>query len=101
MSEMTTISPIVPEYEVFENERNALAFFLGKHPMLDQNDDNGPFWFITHNSGIIAGSGENQAVFPVVDPKLIATARERGVILLFEFEGQEPSRATPCYLAPD
>jgi len=95
------ISPIVPEYEVFKNNKDAVAFFMSRHPILDQAGNEGPFWFTTHANGIIAGSGTSQTVFPSVERDVLDKAVERGVILLVEFENQEAYRCTPCYLAPD
>ncbi len=95
---MTEIDPVVPEYEVFQNQNNAVVFFLSRQASLDNADPAGPFWFTIHeDNNIIAGSEDGQAFFAQVANDVVATARERGVILLIEFENQEPLRCTPCY----
>ena len=48
------MNPVVPEYEVFKNERDALAFFFYKHPTLDGNPEEGPFWFAIRDDRIVA-----------------------------------------------
>lgn len=92
-------SPVVPEYEVFKNERNALAFFFYRHPTLDNNPEEGPFWFTIQDGRIVAGTETHHAVFEDVSPTIADTARQRGVIMLVEFENQQPMRCTPCYLS--
>ncbi len=94
-----TAESVVSEYEVFKNERNALAFFFYRHPTLDKNTEDGPFWFNIKNSDIMAGTEEHHAVFESVTPGILDTARQRGVIMLVEFENQQPVRCTPCYLS--
>ena len=91
-------NPVVPEYEVFQNDNDALAFFMNRQPSLDNAGQDGPFWFTIHeNNNIIAGSQHGQAFFPDVEQQVLETARSRGVILLVEFENQKPLRCTPCY----
>jgi hypothetical protein len=93
-------NPIVQEYEVFKNNKNALAFFFYHQQSLDGNGESGPFWFsIKEESKIVAGTEKHYAVFEGLDKKLIETARSRGVIMLVEFENQQPMRCTPCYLS--
>jgi hypothetical protein len=92
-------SPVVPEYEVFKNAKNALAFFLYRHPSLDGAAEEGPFWFAIQDSRIIAGTEESYAVFESVSTDVLDVARQRGVIMLVEFENQQPLRCTPCYLS--
>ncbi len=89
----------VAEYEVFKNERNALAFFFYRQPVLDQNPAEGPFWFTLQDNRILAGTTAHHAVFEDVKQDIIDIARQRGVIMLMEFENQQPVRCTPCYLA--
>ena len=92
--------PVIAEYEVFKNERNALAFFFYKTPVLDGSNDEGPFWFSIHdNNRIVAGTEKNHAIFPDVTPDVVDIARDRGVIMLVEFEEQHPVRCTPCYFS--
>jgi hypothetical protein len=91
--------PAIAEYEVFKNERNALAFFFFRHPSLDQNPTEGPFWFTFRDGGIIAGTEEHHVLFESVKPDILDIARRRGVIMLMEFEQQQPVRCTPCYLS--
>lgn len=89
---------VVDEYEVFRNERNALAFFFRRQPVLDQNPAEGPFWFTADaDQRILAGTKESYSVFENVQPEVIDTARQRGVIMLIEFENEQPVRCTPCY----
>jgi hypothetical protein len=95
---MARNAPAVDEYEVFKNERNALAFFFFRHPTLDQNPAEGPFWFAAGDDHILAGTGAHHVIFPEVKAEIIDIARQRGVIMLMEFEGQKPVRCTPCYL---
>lgn len=91
---------IVPEHEVFKNNKDALAFFFYHQASLDGNAEEGPFWFrIEDNSSIIAGTEKHYAVFEDLTPAIIDTARQRGVIMLVEFENQQPFRCTPCYLS--
>lgn len=97
MAEAT--NPVVPEYEVFKNERDALAFFFYKHPTLDGNAEEGPFWFTIQGGRIVAGTEAHHAVFEDVSDNILETARRRGVIMLVEFENQQPVRCTPCYLS--
>jgi hypothetical protein len=92
-------SPVVSEYEVFKNERNALAFFFYRHAPLDNTPEEGPFWFTINDNRILAGTGENHAIFESVEQDVLDTARTRGVIMLVEFENQQPVRCTPCYLS--
>jgi hypothetical protein len=93
-------NPVVPEYEIFKNAKNALAFFCYHHPALDENPTEGPFWFrIQDNKNIIAGTEDHYAIFQDITPDLLDTARQRGVIMLVEFENQQPLRCTPCYLS--
>ncbi len=90
---------VVSEYEVFKNGRNALAFFFYRHNTLDNNAEEGPFWFTIQESRIIAGTETNYAIFEEVSPTILDTARQRGVLMLVEFENQQPMRCTPCYLS--
>lgn len=91
---------VVPEYEVFKNKKDALAFFFYHQQSLDGNPPSGPFWFrIQDNKNIVAGTEEHYAIFQGLTPNIIDTARQRGVIMLVEFENQEPFRCTPCYLS--
>jgi hypothetical protein len=90
---------IVSEYEVFNNAHNALAFFFYQHAVLDQNTPDGPFAFSIHDNSIFAGTAAHHVVFPDVTPDIIDIARNRGVIMMMEFEGQQPVRCTPCYLS--
>jgi hypothetical protein len=93
------VSPVVSEYEVFQNARNALAFFFYRHPVLDENAEEGPFWFTIQDQRIIAGTEDAYAVFEQVGDGVLEKAKERGVIMLVEFENQQPFRCTPCYLS--
>jgi len=90
---------VVSEYEVFKNGRNALAFFFYKHPTLDGNPEEGPFWFTIQENRIVAGTESHFAIFEDVSQPILDTARQRGVIMLVEFENQQPVRCTPCYLS--
>lgn len=90
---------IVSEYEVFKNGRNALAFFFYKQDALDDSAEEGPFWFTIDEQRIIAGTETSHAVFEGVKPDILDVARQRGVIMLVEFEQQQPVRCTPCYLS--
>jgi len=96
---MSEADSAVPEYEVFKNERNALAFFFSRHPVLDQNPAEGPFWFTVHNDCILAGTQDYHATFEDVQPDIINIAKQRGVIMMIEFENQQPVRCTPCYFS--
>lgn len=96
---MADIDLVIQDYEVFRNDKNALAFFFYHHPALDQNAQEGPFWFSIHEDSILAGTEQNYVVFPGVQTDIIDAARQRGVIMMMEFEGQEPVRCTPCYLS--
>ena len=87
-----------PEYEVFRNEKNALAFFLYRQGTLDAMGNDGPFWFQITDDRIIAGSERHQTLFEGMSNELLSVARERGVIMLVEFVNQQPVRCTPCYL---
>jgi hypothetical protein len=99
LAETDNTEAVVDEYEVFKNGRNALAFFFYRHPTLDDNPEEGPFWFTINNGSIVAGTESNYAVFEEVSPDVLDTARQRGVIMLVEFEDQQPVRCTPCYLS--
>lgn len=90
---------VVSEYEVFKNERNALAFFFARQETLDHNPVEGPFWFTIQNNRIAAGTANHHAVFEDVKQDVIDTARQRGVIMMIEFEEQQPVRCTPCYFS--
>ena len=89
----------IKDYEVFKNERNALAFFFYHHAELDQNPAAGPFWFSIHDNKILAGTESHHVIFADVKSDIIDIARQRGVIMMMEFEGQQPVRCTPCYLS--
>lgn len=93
-----TATPIA-EYEVFKNDKNALAFFFHKQDALDANAKEGPFWFSVQNGSIRAGTEAHHVHFEDVKPEILDIARNRGVIMLMEFDGQKPVRCTPCYLA--
>jgi hypothetical protein len=90
---------LVSEYEVFRNGRNALAFFFYRHAVLDESEEEGPFWFTIQNQRIVAGTSDAYAVFDNVAPDILSTAKQRGVIMLVEFENQQPYRCTPCYFS--
>lgn len=94
-----TENPVVQEYEVFKNERDAVAFFFYRHPTLDNNAEEGPFWFSINDNNITAGTETGHAIFQGVNPDILDRARQRGVIMLVEFEDQQPVRCTPCYLS--
>lgn len=96
---MVVATPVVSDYEVFRNERNAVAFFLYRHALLDRNAEEGPFWFTIQDNRIIAGTGNNHAIFEGLAPNVLDAARQRGVIMLVEFENNLPMRCTPCYLS--
>ncbi len=89
---------LVKEYEVFNNAKDAIAFFLFHQESLDKNSKNGPFYFtIEGENSIVAGTKEFYATSTGVKPEVIAKAKARGVIILMEFEGDTPVRCTPCY----
>lgn len=96
---MSASAAVVPDYEVFRNQKNALAFFFFRHPVLDQNASEGPFWFNVKEDSIEAGTESHHVVFEKVEPDVLSTAKQRGVIMMIEFEKQQPVRCTPCYLA--
>ncbi len=89
----------VSEYEVFKNERDALAFFFFRQPDLDPNPAEGPFWFTIEDNKILAGTAEHHALFEDIAADVIDTARQRGTIMMIEFEDKQPVRCTPCYLS--
>lgn len=90
--------PVVPEYEVFKNDNNAVAFFLNRQEAVDTAGDDGPFFFVVHEGKNIVAGGENgQVFFADVADDVIETAVTRGVLLMVEFEDQKPIRCTPCY----
>lgn len=91
------MGPIVSEYEVFRNDRNALAFFFARQTFLDRNPTEGPFWFTVDESRISAGTAECHAIFEDINQPLADIARRRGVIMMVEFENRQPVRCTPCY----
>ena len=93
---------IVKDYEVFTNDRNAVAFFMLRHPALDHNREKGPYLFaIQGKDTVVIGTKEHHAILPNVSPAIIDTIRKRSALLLVEFENQEPFRCTPCYLSPN
>lgn len=94
---MGSIEPTIAEYEVFKNDKNALAFFFFRHPLLDQNPKEGPFWFTTQDNSILAGTESNHVIFDNVQADILTVAKRRGVIMMMEFENQQPMRCTPCY----
>jgi hypothetical protein len=96
---MAGADSVVAEYEVFRNDKNALAFFFSRLPVLDQNPAEGPFWFTVEDSCILAGTGDFHATFEDVQPDIIDIAKQRGVIMMIEFENQQPVRCTPCYFS--
>lgn len=96
---MTQHNPVVQEYEVFKNAKDALAFFFYHQKSLDDNPASGPFWFSIKDSKITAGTEKNYAIFEGLKTDVIDVARKRGVIMLVEFENQQPIRCTPCYLS--
>ncbi len=89
---------VVADYEVFKNEKNALAFFFYENPILAKNDAAGPFSFAIHDNAIRAGTESFYVIFEDVNQDIINTARTRGVIMMMEFQGQTPVRCTPCYI---
>lgn len=93
-------SPVIAEHEVFKNDKNAVAFFFYHSSVLDKNAEEGPFWFtIQDGTRIVAGTSEAYNVFEGLNPDVVAMAKQRGVIMLVEFENQQPFRCTPCYLS--
>ena len=93
---------LVEDYEIFTNDRNAVAFFLLRHPALDDNREKGPFLFaVQDNDTVIVGTEAHHAIFPNVAQDVINAIKERNAILLVEFENQAPFRCTPCYLSPN
>jgi len=95
---MSMVEPTVKEYEVFKNDKNALAFFFYRHPLLDQNPKEGPFWFTLVDKTIMAGTENCHVIFEDVKDDVMSIAKKRGVIMMVEFEQQQPVRCTPCYL---
>lgn len=89
----------VPEYEAFHNNNHAVAFFFYRHPALDDNNPQGPFWFSIENDRAFAGTEDNYAVLEGLTPPLVQEMKQRGVIMLVEFENQQPFRCTPCYFS--
>ncbi|MBU6475790.1 MAG: hypothetical protein KGL10_08645 [Alphaproteobacteria bacterium] len=90
---------VVQDYEVFKNEKNALAFFFYHNAVLDMNNAVGPFWFsIRGDNAIRAGTQAHHVVFEDVNADIINMARERGVIMMMEFVERDPVRCTPCYI---
>lgn len=98
---MSDTDSIIHEYEVFNNEHNALAFFFYHHKALDQNEAAGPFAFAIHDNSIHAGTAAHHVIFPDLEQNIIDIARDRGVIMMMEFEGQQPVRCTPCYFSEE
>ena len=97
---MTDTNIIIKDYEVFKNEQNALAFFFYHHASLDNNAADGPFSFAIHeDNSIRAGTAAHHVVFTNVTPDIIDIARQRGAIMMMEFEGLQPVRCTPCYFS--
>ena len=92
---------IIRDYEVFKNEHNALAFFFFHHAALDQNEAEGPFSFSIHDNSIFAGTAVHHVIFEGVKPDIIDIARQRGVLMMMEFQGQQPVRCTPCYITEE
>ena len=92
------MNTVINEYEVFRNANNALGFFFYKNETLDQAPKEGPFWFEIQSKKIVAGSDSAKAVFEGVSDDVLSTARERGVIMLVEFQDNQAVRCTPCYL---
>lgn len=89
---------VVQEYEVFKNKRDALAFFFFHQPVLDKNPLIGPFWFSLKKDSIVAGTEIHSVVFKDLMSDILDIAKQRGVIMLVEFENQNPLRCTPCYI---
>ncbi len=98
-----TASPfIVEDYEVFTNDRDAVAFFMLRHQALDENREKGPFLFaLQGDDTLIVGTEEHHAIFPNVKASVVDALRQRSALLLVEFENQQPFRCTPCYLSPN
>lgn len=92
------MNAVIAEYEVFKNASNALGFFFYKNEVLDHAPKDGPFWFEIKSKNIVAGSDNAKAVFEGVTDDVLSTARERGVIMLVEFQDNQAVRCTPCYL---
>ena len=91
-------SPVVPEYEVFRNDNNAVAFFMNRQPSVDTAGGEGPYFFSIHEGkNIVAGSENGQVFFADVAEDVVEAAITRGVLLMVEFEDQKPIRCTPCY----
>lgn len=86
-----------PEYEVFRNGKNALAFFLYRQGALDNLSNDGPYWFQIDGNRIVAGDAAHKISFDDLAADILSVSRERGVIMLVEFENQQPVRCTPCY----
>lgn len=93
------MTSVISEYEVFRNEQGALAFFFARADGLDGNAPEGPFWFTVDGGRILAGTATYHAVFEDIRPDVLAAARDRGVLVMIEFEDQTPVRCTPCYFA--
>lgn len=94
----TPDNPVVPEYEVFRNDNNAVAFFMNRQQSVDTAGDDGPYFFNVHEGkNIVAGSENGQVFFADVAEDVIEAAVTRGVLLMVEFEEQKPIRCTPCY----
>ncbi|TVQ85080.1 MAG: hypothetical protein EA357_01445 [Micavibrio sp.] len=99
---MSAADSIVEDYEVFTNDRNAIAFFLMRHHALDENREKGPFLFaVQDGNNVVVGTEEHHAIFMNVTNEIIAKIKQRSAILLVEFEDQAPFRCTPCYLSPN
>lgn len=95
-------NPVVPEYEVFRNDNNAVAFFMNRQPSIDTAGDEGPYFFTVHEGkNIVAGSDNGQVYLADVAEDVIEVAVTRGVLLMVEFEDQKPIRCTPCYYMAD
>jgi len=89
---------VVPEYEIYRNEKNALMFLFYHQKELDANSKDGPFYFTIEGNSIHAGTKANHVVFNNVNQAVVDIARERGNLVLMEFEDRDPVRATPCYI---
>jgi len=99
---MTANPFIVEDYEVFTNDRDAVAFFMLRHQALDENREKGPFLFaLQGDDTLIVGTEEHHAIFPNVKASVVDALRQRSALLLVEFENQQPFRCTPCYLSPN
>jgi len=88
---------LVEEYEIFTNDKGAIAFYFYKQDVLDNNNPAGPFIFTVHENNLFAGTKEHYVTFPEVKTEIIEKAKERGNLVLMEFEDKQPVRATPCY----